>query len=1781
MAWSTAPGCSSPAEDEVDVTLEELSPGEDSVTFEETVAPEDVCTPWCMGRECGSDGCGGNCGECAGGFSCTANGLCVNGDCKGEAYFIAGELKTAGGDIAFDRVEVKMFHGPPDAQPPGCVARVTLTLGIGKGCTLVAKTGELGTATGGIGLAELTFDLDEYCPEAFAALAGEYENTGGLTQAEVVILAPVLSEGGDQCFASSLALYLAGELSALTAPTALEILVSAITVSGNFESIETADLPCPCAPECDGLECGNDGCNGSCGQCTGEEECVDGLCEEYLCEPQCEGLECGDNGCQGSCGECAEDEECIEGICQCLPDCTDLACGDDGCDGSCGECDPALELCDEGSCVCAFAPCNALCCAGGQVCYENACCQPVCDGLECGDDGCGGSCGECAGSKDECIDGLCICQPDCDNKECGSDGCSGSCGNCLDPLEVCIEGDCIIPPPLGKPCTANAQCGAGGSCLLGFCTFVCKDEGEPVDGLCDTVHPDSAWGNLFACPSDVDYCMPGAVEEALLICTTDGDCLVQGLDDYVCAGALSGGALEAEGRCVPALDRLPAGAACQDDGNCATLLCLHPGMDPAQDGSCGSWCQGDFECPEGALCTMVPATLNSQDSYALQCMPYEGSLKECTSTGDCKVGKEYCGAVISPNDYQPLYRCMESGNPQGLWLGGACEDASDCFGPYCLFETWSANIPAYCTQPCETDGDCSPGTSCRPAHHAPFEGIMPDAPFELNICLKVGEGVPCFVQEEANCEFEWSVCEPIPGGVGWLGICFSGTCPPDCDGKSCMQDDGCGAPCLGACLADGEVCAKASQCLSQECADGVCCNSPCDGECESCALLETQGICSPNPPGEDPDAECGPCTRCNGAGTCTALPPGPEPLGLCGPCRVCAKEGECAFAAAGTDEQNDCGVCELCDGEGGCTPVALGEDPKEGCEATPSEECQTTGICDGEGACEFWPDDTICGEPACEEGVRTPSPLCDGAGDCVPQEPVSCEPYLCVPDEPLCLEACTVSTQCIDDTWCQEGECQAVPDCPMAMKLLCNTTVPVNTGNMQNNWSAYEACVPGVPYEGAERIYFVQVNQETIVTMTVEDQEFDVALVLLEAACSPEYACKELVDLGPQGSPETLTFNAMPDSQYYLALDGLLAEDKGQMMVKTDCCTRTCSGENPCGSDGCGGSCGQCGEGQLCHSGQCKICAEDPGGEPNDICQEAVLVEEGEFPGGLVCPAIDEDWYAIELVEGDQLLVLVEFDSFDANLNLSLVGPDCLTVLTEAEEADDLASVEYQVLVSGTYFVRVYSPDGGQAGYDITLGILSAECLTDEECVPGKVCGFYECVAPPGACPTEADLSCGLAVDGDTTGLDNSLNDYPLCLGMTLPGPEEAHTMTVDEVTVITFSLSGLPAGGALAVLEEQCASQWACLAAALGAPDAPAVLEVKMVPGVQYFVVIDGQTEDDAGAYNLQVTGCCSSVCDGLECGDDGCGMDCGPCAGLQDACMEGLCVCQPDCLDKVCGGDGCGGSCGDCPGPQDACIEGACECQPDCLDKLCGDDGCGESCGECEGEQQGCVEGKCQCIPACDVLECGDDGCGGWCGDCEGPQDLCDEGVCVCQPDCLGRICGDDGCGGSCGECPGPQDACLAGFCVCQPDCDGKVCGSDGCVDSCGQCAPGMDCQDGQCACVADPHEANNSCGAAKGIGPGTYDVAICPAGDEDWYTIQLSAGQTLTAQVTFTHDDGDLDLFLYNQNDCAVYKVKSTSSNDMETVSISAPGTYVLRVVEFSGQQENSYSLTVNIE
>lgn len=134
--------------------------------------------------------------------------------------------------------------------------------------------------------------------------------------------------------------------------------------------------------------------------------------------------------------------------------CVGRECGDDGCGATCGSC------------------------SAGETCVDGVCgdCPRSCTGRECGDDGCDGSCGTCPIGQVCTTAGQCEgCTPSCAGRECGVDSCgTGSCGTCPAGESCSESGTCeaiCVPNCAGRECGSNGcptgscgTCGAGDVC---------------------------------------------------------------------------------------------------------------------------------------------------------------------------------------------------------------------------------------------------------------------------------------------------------------------------------------------------------------------------------------------------------------------------------------------------------------------------------------------------------------------------------------------------------------------------------------------------------------------------------------------------------------------------------------------------------------------------------------------------------------------------------------------------------------------------------------------------------------------------------------------------------------------------------------------------------------------------------------------------------------------------------------------------------------------------------------------------------------------------------------------------------------------------------------------------------------------------------------------------------------------------------------------------------------------------------------------------------------------
>lgn len=385
----------------------------------EVTAPDASCAPTCGSKQCGPDGCGGYCGSCASGSSCSGEGVCkVLPTCN-----ILHEI-ACGGWVEGSTVAAEAFNRAYSCQGYQGEAPEL-------GYAFVASVDDHVTFS----LLSSNADLDLVVTDS--PCAPDSCVVWGDEHVELEVSAGqkyyVMVEGQDDNV-------------------------------GEFLLISTCHSICE--PECDGKECGGDGCGGICGVCPEiAPYCASHKCA-MECVPVCTGKDCGDDECGGSCGNCSAGNVCGQG-----------QCVDSGApDGCQARSLPGCDGCECEACVCDLDP---VCCAAkwdevcGAICQSTEC--PGCDGE--------GQFGWPCKSDTDCLAGPCVvdpvhssdvctapcvesCPPEwyclqdemsllgsycsghcvfsCGTHECGDDGCGSSCGQC--PYgDVCAEGTCNTP----------------------------------------------------------------------------------------------------------------------------------------------------------------------------------------------------------------------------------------------------------------------------------------------------------------------------------------------------------------------------------------------------------------------------------------------------------------------------------------------------------------------------------------------------------------------------------------------------------------------------------------------------------------------------------------------------------------------------------------------------------------------------------------------------------------------------------------------------------------------------------------------------------------------------------------------------------------------------------------------------------------------------------------------------------------------------------------------------------------------------------------------------------------------------------------------------------------------------------------------------------------------------------------------------------------------------------------------------------------------------------------
>jgi len=270
--------------------------------------------------------------------------------------------------------------------------------------------------------------------------------------------------------------------------------------------------------------------------------------------------------------------------------------------------------------------------------------------------------------------------------------------------------------------------------------------------------------------------------------------------------------------------------------------------------------------------------------------------------------------------------------------GAACDRSGQCTSGHCVD---GVCCDTACTGQCEACdaagfvGTCAAISGSPHGHRMACNGTGTCGGTcngtARDVCTYPGSSVHC---RDAACTAAVATGAATCDGMGMCGTSASTPCGAyACDGlmcrTACTQPSHCapGNYCneLGQCVAvpaGARGCASDADCQGGSCADGICCDHPCNGACQSCRIAGSVGRCSPLPRGTTPtqaaDGGTVTCMACDGTGGCltgTNTDAGaPSDLG--------AHDGATGTGGPASAAQAGCG-CHIPARTGGGAPAGL------------------------------------------------------------------------------------------------------------------------------------------------------------------------------------------------------------------------------------------------------------------------------------------------------------------------------------------------------------------------------------------------------------------------------------------------------------------------------------------------------------------------------------------------------------------------------------------------------------------------------------------------------------------------------------------------------------------------------------------------------------------------------------------------------------------------------------------------------------------------------------------
>lgn len=360
-----------------------------------------------------------------------------------------------------------------------------------------------------------------------------------------------------------------------------------------------------------------------------------------------------------------------------------------------------------------------------------------------------------------------------------------------------------------------------------------------------------------------------------------------------------------------------------------------------------------------------------------------------------------------------------------LSIGQSCSQDQRCDSGHCEDGVCCDSACGQC-QACVESKTGKPDGTCAPIP----AGEDPDSDCTDPVCAAgVQTGNEC--DGAGACDTRVIECDPYRCAAGG-GVCAA-SCMTEMDCVVSAFCDTATNVCKGT-RPLGDACTRGDQCASNNCVDGYCCNSACDGQCEACDVEGSLGTCAAvtgAPHGArdacvDNGDDC--AGACDGKNRVVCTYPGDSTTCADSTCDGTTKQpfhcngaGECAQAATVS-----------------CSPFVCGDsDCRSDC--TEDDHCASGFICQ-EANCVPAP------EARCsDDGSRKDTRVVGLDGEVLKD----CAPYLCVSGQ--CAETCSATGDCKDGYYCdrEASRCRKAGPRPSSLDLglfCAASTGPVRPG---------------------------------------------------------------------------------------------------------------------------------------------------------------------------------------------------------------------------------------------------------------------------------------------------------------------------------------------------------------------------------------------------------------------------------------------------------------------------------------------------------------------------------------------------------------------------------------------------------------------------------------------------------------------------------------------------------------------------------------------------------------